>query len=584
MVDKLQLKSFGDYLLIDKVASGGMADVFSARTVGTRGFSKTVAIKRIYSHLAESSHSVAMFTDEAKIASRLHHPNIVQILELGEVSSRPFIAMEYVSGRDLFRIFERLKKIGEPCPWPMAVRIVLELAQALHHAHEFQSPDGRSQCIIHRDVSPRNVLVSFSGDVKLTDFGIARARDREEHTEHGQIKGKVRYMSPEAASGNEIDRRSDIFSLGVVFAELLTMEPFRGGPNDLAVLLSIRDGKDNLQFDAIPTELVHVLNRALNRNPEERYPTAEAFRIDLANQATGPIAPMAALELGHFISGIFAEEHTMERRRQMEVDNALEQWHRDHQRKTLKGSAGPQSRDSTLPPNRTGSIPETSLAKLFGNLHRERQTGRLDLHRPPLKKSVFFTAGEPVFVMSNVEREAFGEYLVSTGSLTVDDLAILIKQTEQGGLQLIDLLLRSKSIAPNELYRSLSNQVCDQILDIFTWNDGTFAYFSDERPPEAGMPLNLNSLTLVTEGVMERIPLAHIRKSFHGDQNAVVRRSIFTLPKSLSLSGWDQRLLRRIEVRPSTLADLRQGESNEERTLRLIYLLRELGLVELHDS
>lgn len=585
MVGELQLRSFGDYVLVDKVASGGMADVFSARVVGTQGFSKTVAIKRIYAHMLDNPHSVAMFTDEAKIASRLNHPNIVQILELSEIDGRPFIVMEYVVGRDLFQIFGRLKKIGEPCPWPMAVRITLDLAQALHHAHEYHSPDGRPQCIIHRDVSPRNVLVSFSGDVKLTDFGIARAQDREEHTEHGQIKGKVRYMSPEAAAGEEIDRRSDIFSLGIVFAELLTMHAFRGGASDLAVLLAIREGKDDdLRFDAIPNELVHVLRRALNRDPGDRYTTAEEFRIDLANLATGPIAPMAALELGHFISGLFADELSAERHRQVQVDEALDRW--NHHRDRESGKEKPVSRaiDSTTPPSKSGSLPETSFAGLLGDLHRDRQTGRLVLDRSPLKRSIFFTSGEPVFVESNIENEGFGSYLVTAGLLSSEELAKISEQTQRSDLQVIDLLLRSKLVTPNELYQSLSNQVRDQILDLFTWRDGVFAFFPDERPPEAGMPLNLNCLALVVEGVSERIPLAHIRKSFTQAQHAVVRRSIFTIPNSLILSGMDQRLLQRIEDRPSTLTDLLRGDISEERTLRLVYLLRELGLVELAES
>lgn len=585
MTGKLQLRSFGDYVLIDKVASGGMADLFSARVIGTRGFSRSVAIKRIHPHLAENLHFAAMFTDEAKIASRLTHPNIVQIFELGEVDGYPFIAMEFVSGRDLFHILQRLKTMGESCPWPMAIRIALDLGQALHHAHEFCSPDGRPQSIIHRDVSPRNILLSFSGDVKLTDFGIARAADREEHTEPGQIKGKVRYMSPEVAAGLEIDRRSDIFSLGVVFAELLTMEPFRSGPTDLALLLSIREGKDDeQQFNGIPLDMVYILKRALSRDPDGRYPTAEAFRIDLASIATGALAPMTGLELGHFIGGLFADEQAEERRRQVQVDRALERWQQKNPQVSNSAATSRTSIDSTSPPTRSGSLRETSLTELLGDLHRNHQTGRLDLHRSPLKKSVFFTGGEPVFVTSNVEKEAFGEHLVTAGLLTDKDLERVQKQTQHSNLQLIDLLLRSKAIKPNELFRSLSDQVRDRILDLFTWSDGTFSFFLNERPPETAMPLNLHCLGLVHEGVMERTPLAHLRQAIGDDTGTLVRRSIFTIPPNLGLSGWEQRLLQRIETSPCKLTDLLHETSGEERSLRLIYLLRELGFVEFDGS
>ncbi len=583
MTDTLHLKSFGDYVLIDKIASGGMADVFSARVVGIRGFSKTVAIKRIYAHLAEDPHFAAMFIDEAKIASRLSHPNIVQILELGEVKGRPFIAMEFVSGRDLFHIFERLEEIGEPCPWPMAIRITLDLAQALHHAHEYRSPDGTPQCIIHRDVSPRNVLVSYSGDLKLTDFGIARARDREEHTEHGLIKGKARYMSPEAAAGEEIDRRSDIFSLGIILAELLTMEPFRTGPTNIDIMLAIREGRDNEhRFDAIPPELAYVLGRALKRNPDDRYPTAEAFRSDLATLATGSLAPMTTLELGHLVSGLFDKEHALERRRQVQVDQALEKRRRDRPLKSSPDATPSPSVSIAATPKRSGSLRETSLTQLLGEMHRNRQTGQLDLLRSPLEKSIFFTGGAPVFVASNVEKEALGEYLVAAGLLTPEDHSRLKEQTRHGNLQLVDLLLRSKAIAPNELFRSLREQVRDRILDLFTWNDGTFSFFPEGRPPEAGMPLNLRCLDLIHEGVMERTPMTTIRTAIGSDIRVLVRRSIFNIPPDLTLSGWDQRILQRIQTQPSSLADLLNDTSSEERTLRLVYLLRELGLVELH--
>ncbi len=585
MAGKLQLRSFGDYVLVDKIAGGGTANVFSARAVGIRGFSKSVAIKRIHSHLAENKHFAAMFTDEAKIASKLSHPNIVQILELGEVDGRPFIAMEFVAGRDLFHVFKRFTNEGEPCPWPMAVRIALDVAQALHHAHEFESPDGRAQSIIHRDVSPRNILLSYSGEVKLADFGIARALDREEHTEQGLIKGKVRYMSPEVVAGEDIDRRSDIFSLGIVFAELLTMTPFRTGPNDLSILLSIREGKDDHRdFDAIPSELAHVLKKALNRNPDGRYPTAEAFRSDLANLATGPIAPMTSLEMGKIIGGLFSKEHTAERRRHVQVDLALEKWLRNHKPREVPAPEKPTPIKASAPPSHSGSLVETSLTKLLGDLHRNRWTGRLDLHRAPLEKSIFFTGGNPVFVTSNVEKEAFGEYLCGAGLLTSEDLARIRRQSKRSDLQLTDLLLRSKAVAPSELYRALGDQVRDRILDLFTWSDGTFAFFDDERPPEAGMPLNLNCLDLVHDGVMEQMPLALIRRAVQGQENALVRRSIFTIPQTLNLSGRDQRLIRRIEAQANSLNDLLRTESSEERVLRLIYLLKEFGLVELQES
>ena len=234
------MERFGKYILVDKISSGGMADVYRAKVLGIRGFTKTVAIKRIHPHLLERTRFLRMFTDEAKISSRLVHPNIVQIYDLGEADGTPFIAMEYVAGRDLFRVLQRLGSLDRRCPWRLATRIVTEGCTGLQFAHDFRSPDGQPQEIVHRDVSPRNIIITYTGEIKLTDFGVARARDREEHTEHGIIKGKVRYLSPEAAYAKHVDRRSDLFSLGIVFGEMLLMAPLRTGDNEMAMLLDIR--------------------------------------------------------------------------------------------------------------------------------------------------------------------------------------------------------------------------------------------------------------------------------------------------------------------------------------------------------
>ncbi|MCJ7753460.1 MAG: serine/threonine protein kinase, partial [Thermoanaerobaculales bacterium] len=173
------MERFGRYILVDKISSGGMADVYRAKVVGIRGFTKTVAIKRIHPHLMERKRFLRMFTDEAKIASRLVHPNVVQIYDLGEADGLPYIAMEYVPGRDLFRVLQRLINLERRCPWRLATKIVTDVCAGLQFAHEFRSPDGQPQEIVHRDISPRNILISYNGEIKLTDFGVARARDRE---------------------------------------------------------------------------------------------------------------------------------------------------------------------------------------------------------------------------------------------------------------------------------------------------------------------------------------------------------------------------------------------------------------------
>ena len=583
MANEQKLVRFGDSLLLDKIATGGMAVVYSARVLGIRGFSRLVAIKQIHSHLVDRQQFMRMFSDEAKIASRLVHPNIVQIYELGQAEGLPYIAMEHVAGQDLYQVMQRLAELGEVCPWPFAIRVALDLARGLHHAHEFQSPGGHAQAIVHRDVSPRNILLSYAGDIKLTDFGVARARDREEHTEHGVIKGKVRYMSPEMALGRPLDRRSDLFSLGVVFAELLTMTPYRTGESDIAILNSIRDGGiTGSRFSALPAELQQVLQRTLSGNPDDRYPTAEAFRLELEAHAKGPIQAMSNDEIGSFVRGLFTAELNEHRRREAQIDEMLARGlslpAADSQEPLPRdlSPAGPE-------PSQQGDLLTTSFTRLFAEIHRDGQTGRLDIRRDPVEKSIFFAAGQPLFVQSNVKRELFGEYLVAQGLLSRETLKKSLGISANRGLRLMDVLLRTKVIPPSELYRALANQVTERILNLFTWNEGSFEFYREVKAPAGGTPLKLQSLTLIHEGVMELIPLAAIRRAL-GPRTAVVHHRNQPVPDGLIFTGREQRILQEIEAEPTTIAELCRHHAGEERVLRLLYLLRELDLVNVEGA
>ena len=232
---------FGQYEILEKIASGGMADAFKARRSGVEGFQKIVAIKKILPHLADNEQFIAMFADEAKLAAQLSHPNIIHIFDLGKIEAGGyFIAMEHVDGRDLRGILQTAREVATPIPVPLAIYIASKIASALDYAHRRRDADGRELGIVHRDVSPQNILISYEGDIKLCDFGIAKAASKASTTQSGALKGKVQYMSPEQAWGRPIDRRSDLFSLGSVLFEMLTGEPLFRGDNDLNLLEKVR--------------------------------------------------------------------------------------------------------------------------------------------------------------------------------------------------------------------------------------------------------------------------------------------------------------------------------------------------------
>ena len=299
---------YGPYRLLDRIAVGGMAEVFKAKRSGVEGFEKIVAMKRILPHLSDNKEFVDMFVDEAKMVAGLTHPNIVQIFDLGRIDTSYYIAMEYVHGRDLRSILKRAKEKGLRMPLDLCLRIVGQVCSALEYAHRKKDERGRAMKIVHRDVSPQNILISFEGDVKLTDFGIAKAATKASSTDRGALRGKLLYMSPEQAWGRSMDRRSDLFSLGIVLYEMLTdQKPFLGGGTEMSILEMVRQ----CQIEAprkvnprVPESLDAVVMKSLGREPEERYQDAGEMHRAL-DKVLRERQPPSASELARFMEVLF---------------------------------------------------------------------------------------------------------------------------------------------------------------------------------------------------------------------------------------------------------------------------------------
>jgi TonB family protein len=302
---------FGQYELIEPIATGGMAEVYRARMRGVEGFQKIVAIKRILPHLTDNDEFVTMFVDEAKLAAQLQHPNIIHIYDLGKIERSYYIAMEYIDGKDLRSILRALDEKKSRLPLGLALFIASRLAAALDYAHRKKDLQGKAMALVHRDISPQNVLISFDGDIKLCDFGIAKATSKASHTRAGALKGKLQYMSPEQAWGRDIDHRSDIFSLGLVLYEMLTGRKGFAGDSELSILEQVRAPKlvPPREIDpAIPPEVERVVLKALKEDCEQRYQTAAEFASELGNilQVIRP-APGAS-ELGSFLADLVGRE------------------------------------------------------------------------------------------------------------------------------------------------------------------------------------------------------------------------------------------------------------------------------------
>ena len=297
------LRPFGPYELVRRLANGAVAEVWLARARSVAGFEKTVALKMIHARLESEPGLAQLLIDEARLTSKLSHRNITQVIDLGHVDGRHYIAMEYVDGMDLARVLKRLRDKEIQLSPRVAAFIVREVAEGLEHAHRRTDADGEALSIVHRDVSPANILVSFDGEVKLSDFGLARSTSRKQATQAGVIKGKYAYMSPEQARSQPVDARADIFSAAAVLYELLTgTAPYPDAA--LPVLMErvtrgVIDPPERHRGD-IPDALLAVLRRGLAPDAAQRYPNARAF-ADALNAWLYTQAPSPEMELARVL-------------------------------------------------------------------------------------------------------------------------------------------------------------------------------------------------------------------------------------------------------------------------------------------
>jgi tRNA A-37 threonylcarbamoyl transferase component Bud32 len=286
------------------VTVGGMAEIYVARTAGIEGFEKEVILKRILPHLAADPEFVQMFLDEARLAATLHHPNIVQVFDIGHDEQHGyFFSMERVHGHDLSRVLAAAAERKRGLSLEHALSIVAGLAAGLHHAHE--------QGIVHRDVSPSNVLVTFDGCVKLVDFGVAKAMANRSKTRDGAIKGKVSYMSPEQCRGDAVDRRSDVFALGILLFELTTGKRLFKGDSDFAVLHRVVNEDAPLpssRREGYDAGLEAIVMKALRRDPAERYATAEELQHAIEEHGREQKLALSALTLARYMREVFGKE------------------------------------------------------------------------------------------------------------------------------------------------------------------------------------------------------------------------------------------------------------------------------------
>lgn len=382
------------YRVVEKLESGGMAEVFRAESEGLQGFRKQVAIKRVLPHLSEKKKFIAMFLDEARLSAQLSHSNCVQVFDIGVGDNAFFIVMEYVDGANLKGIAESVKKSGKDFPVQAAAWVAHEICKGLSYAHELTDPNGMPMNLVHRDMSPPNVLITKYGEVKIVDFGLAKASSQLEKSEPGIIKGKFSYLSPEAALGQEVDKRTDIFAVGIILWELLAGQRLFLGDTDFQTVKKVQVAQvpPISQINRkVPPELERIVNKALARDMLARYSTSRELGQDLSRFMFSYGEPVSSYDVASIVQGAMREKQRVRAPQGSIIDKLIEEALFEFT--SLKEDGAPASGNikaaAAAPLNTDSFVDPTNWANEIGISEVQRQRPAYDPLRQSLPAEVF---------------------------------------------------------------------------------------------------------------------------------------------------------------------------------------------------
>lgn len=392
------------YRVIEKLESGGMAEVFRAESEGLQGFRKQVAIKRVLPHLSEKKKFISMFLDEARLSAMLSHSNCVQVFDIGVGDNAFFIVMEFVEGANLKNIVESIKKSGRQFPVSAAALICHEICKGLSYAHEIRDPTGALLNLVHRDMSPPNVLITKYGEVKIVDFGLAKASSQLEKSEPGIIKGKFSYLSPEAAMGQEVDARTDIFAVGIILWELLTQQRLFLGETDFQTVKRVQQAvvPPVAQFNRqVPPQMEQIVLKALARDPGARYQTAKELGQDLNKFMFGYGQAISTYDIAVLVQGAMRDRQRSRPQQPSIIDKLIEEALLEFTSLTEDGRA-PSASSAAKASSKAGADP--LLPDSFVDpTNWAKEIAITDMNRPPAKQDTLRASLPPeVFDVGNL--------------------------------------------------------------------------------------------------------------------------------------------------------------------------------------
>ena len=554
-------------VLLERIAVGGMAEVFRARDATATSNAQIFVVKRMLASLARETGTRAMFEEEARIGLAVDHPNVVRVLGSGEEDGLPYLVLEHVPGVDLWRLTRWMARGRRSLGIPLAVHLTRRILFGLHAVHEARDADGTPLGVVHRDVSPSNVLLSEDGDVKIGDFGIAQTLLQQsfpQATGSGRTKGKLGYLAPEQVRGQDSDRRADVFAAGVLAAELLMGRPLFTGGSELAILLAIRDAQIRPFEEAartLPPALGQAIVRALHRTPRDRTASALELAHALEPFEPGPESglreELAALVRTAEIDRVPSGQMAAVRESRPRAESTSETPVLEYVVKTANGDAlGPLSYAKLVeavatrqvgPDDRVGilgqplvplssqsdlarHVPASSLSErtadrtspaapdheldlsrprgvlpILAQLTLERETGLLLCEQAGVRKEVYFENGVPEFVSSNVAGELLGEFLVARSVISRGELDMALAVMPRFEGRLGDTLTALGLVEPVHLFRQIASQVEEKLLDLFLWTSGRATFYRGLARPPSGFPLGLDAWRILGDGVARRI-------------------------------------------------------------------------------
>jgi len=478
---------FGNYILTRRIGTGGMAEVFLARKLSAANTAKSLALKKLLDKHKNDPETVSLFLNEARLMSCILHPNIIEVYDVGEIENTPYLVMEYIYGKDLYSVIKTVQNLGIPIPIDIIFYIMTEILEGLNIIHTARDNKGNDLKIVHGDINPSNIFISYEGEVKIGDFGIAKSRLDTRKKEKNVLKGKISYLAPEQIMLKDFNHQIDIYDAGLILYEMLTLKKAFDESNDERLMNEILNKDiDSIVYNRkeIDEELKSIILKAIHKDPKKRYKTAAEFHKDLNLYIQIHNIKLNYVMLKNFMCALYEEQ----------LENEL--------------MISRQEKSDY-----SGSVSITPIPKTIINLMKDRKTGRLYIENSGTYKNIYFKEGKIYYVSSNYQHEFIGEFIVRRGILPRDIINEALNICKIENQRLIDYLVKKGILKPYEMYNTLLEQIKEKIFHLFSWDKGNYIYFDGEITKQEALPLNLGDFDFVYRCITQYTP-THIVESY----------------------------------------------------------------------